>query len=407
MKPTPRTWPSVDIPTKARVLPTLEGVGIMIKQPCIIRIDITQVRVPLRPESLGPYEAAQSNPWHLAPFCLFEVHTDDGLVGLGEAGPHVTLSQAVDEMRPLIGMRVAGLGLQITSGPYSPPPNVRLRRFPPSLFDWTARTGNALETALLDLAGKRLGCSAVDVLGGAYRERVAVDWWCHRQTPQGLANEARMAQSRGFTGIKTKSIAGDRTEEHVAAVAEAVGKDFRIVIDPMMQWIDPLTALDTITRIERIGAAVRLEDPFPHHMPELWRRLRQVSTIPLIWHARDLSILTVGLREQCADGFNIAGGHREFLTLAHAIEVAGYACWHGSGLEMGVTQVARLHAAAAARACELPSDLSSALVREHTLITWDWPFENGYLPLPPGPGLGIELDRHAIEKYCESRTSLE
>lgn len=378
----------------------------MSRQPRIRRIDLTEVRVPLRPESLGPFEPSDIGSWHRWPFCLLEVHTDDGLVGLGEAGPNVSLGQACDELQPLLGCSIAGLALAQPPPRFLPPPNDRLRRLPPALFDWTARTGNALETALLDLAGKRLNCRAVDVLGGAVRSRVAVDWWCHRQTPQGLAAEARVAKSRGFTGIKTKSVAGDHAEEHVAAVAEAVGKDFRLVIDPMMQWIDPLTALDTITRIQKIGSAVRLEDPFPHHMFELWHRVRAISSIPLIWHARELSILTTGLRERCADGFNIAGGHREFLTMAHAIEVAGFACWHGSALEMGVTQVARLHASAAARACELPSDLSSALVREHTLITWNWPFEDGHLPLPEGPGLGIELDRHAIDKYCTARKSL-
>lgn len=379
----------------------------MNNRPRIKRIDVTQVSVPLRPESQGPYEATKKEQWHRWPFCLVEVHTDDGLIGLGECGPRVTLQQVDDEMRPLIGMSVAGLGVENSPAHYLPPYNDRVRRMPTPMFDRTAKTGAGLEIALLDLAGKRMNCRAVDVLGGAYRERVAVDWWCHRQTPEGLAAEAKLAKARGFTGLKTKSVGGDHIEEHVAAVAEAAGKDFRLVIDPMMQWVDPLSALDSFTLIERIGSAVRIEDPFPHDMPELWRRVRHVSRIPLIWHARSMSHLALGLREQVADGFNIAGGHREFLTMAHAIEVAGYACWHGSALEMGVTQVARLHASAAARACELSSDLSSALVREHTLITWNWPFENGYLGLPQGPGLGIELDRDAIEKYCHGRATIQ
>ena len=54
---------------------------------------------------------------------------------------------------------------------------------------------------------------------------------------------------------------------------------------------------------------------------------------------------------------------------------------------------------AAARACTMASDFQSGFIRQHTLITWDWPYRDGMLPLPAGPGLGIELDRDAVERY--------
>jgi muconate cycloisomerase len=66
---------------------------------------------------------------------------------------------------------------------------------------------------------------------------------------------------------------------------------------------------------------------------------------------------------------------------------------------MGIGQVAHVHTAAAARACTMPSDFVSGIVREHTLITWDWPYKDGHLPLPKGPGIGVELDRDAMKKY--------
>lgn len=90
--------------------------------------------------------------------------------------------------------------------------------------------------------------------------------------------------------------------------------------------------------------------------------------------------------------------------MAHAVEVAGYCCWHGSSLELGVGQAAILQAAAAARACTMPSDLQTATIREHTLVTWDWPYDNGSLPLPAGPGLGVELDRDALRHYSRVNT---
>jgi muconate cycloisomerase len=109
--------------------------------------------------------------------------------------------------------------------------------------------------------------------------------------------------------------------------------------------------------------------------------------------------LRQALREGCADNYNCAGTAAEFLALTHALEVAGYSCWHGSSLELGVGQVSCLHATAAARACTMASDFQSGLIRSHTLITWDWPYQDGKLPLPIGPGLGIELDRDALIRH--------
>jgi muconate cycloisomerase len=170
----------------------------------------------------------------------------------------------------------------------------------------------------------------------------------------------------------------------------------------MFQWLSPHEALAIFQALEPFAVGLRIEDPFPQDRPELWQRVRQVSPVPLIWHARRLADLRRALQERCADDFNCTGGLGEFRTLAHAVEVAGHSCWQGSSIEMGVAQVARLHAAAAARACVLPCDFVSGLVRQHTLISWDWPYKDSYLPLPSGPGLGIELDREAVRFYRQA-----
>jgi muconate cycloisomerase len=74
---------------------------------------------------------------------------------------------------------------------------------------------------------------------------------------------------------------------------------------------------------------------------------------------------------------------------------------------MGVAQVARMQATAAARSCSLHSDFCSPLIRQHTLITWDWPFVGDALPLPEGPGLGIALDHAAIKHYQQAEAKFE
>jgi muconate cycloisomerase len=259
--------------------------------------------------------------------------------------------------------------------------------------------------ALLDWAGQRLGCRVVDLLGGTVREAVPVDYWCGRQTPQDLARIVGEARARGFTGLKMKSKIGDPTVAQVRAIKDAAGADFRITIDPMFQWLSPHDALMTLRQLEPWADGVRIEDPFPQDRPEFWQRTRQVTAIPLILHTRTMDVLRRGLQDRFADDYNCSGGLTEFMTQAHAVEVAGYSCWHGSSIEMGVAQVAHLHAAAAARSCVLHSDFVSPLVREHTLITWDWPFQSDRLPLPEGPGLGIQLDLAAVRRYQQAEAT--
>jgi muconate cycloisomerase len=125
----------------------------------------------------------------------------------------------------------------------------------------------------------------------------------------------------------------------------------------------------------------------------------------LIWHARGIDPMRRALEARCCDGFNCSGGLAEFDTIAHAVETAGYSCWHGSMAELGIGQVAHLHAAAASRCCTMASDFVSGFVREHTLITWDWPYRDASLPLPDGPGLGIELDEAAANRFTKAEAA--
>lgn len=139
----------------------------------------------------------------------------------------------------------------------------------------------------------------------------------------------------------------------------------------------------------------------------MWRRVRDVVAVPLVLHTRGMSVLKHGLQHGYADNFNCSGYAAEFMALAHAVEVAGYSCWHGSSLELGVGQAAIVQCAAAARSCTMPSDLQSAYIREHTLVMWDWPYADGSLPIPNGHGLGVELDRDALAHYRRTQVDFK
>lgn len=374
----------------------------------IEHVSVYEVVVPARKDVLdSPALGAfmDGTPWDQMPICLIEARLSDGIVALGEVCRGVSLQSLRPWLELLPGVELSGMSLNVLPAEFRAGTQWHLiERLPVAPWASTTALTTAMEMLQLDWAGKRLGCRAVDLLGGACRESVGVDYWCARQIPSDLTRTVERARELGFRGLKTKSRMGDPVIEQVRAVKAAGGDDFGLTIDPMFQWLSPHDALDIFRKLDALGADhLRIEDPFPQDMPEMWQRVRQVSRVPLIWHGRTMASLRRALQDRCADDYNCSGGIWEFLACAHAVEVLGHACWHGSSIEMGVAQVAHLHAAAAARSCVLHSDFVSGIVREHTLITWDWPYKNGSLPLPEGPGLGVALDRDAVKKYQTGR----
>lgn len=376
----------------------------MSTQPFIKNVIAHEVYVPGKPGAVNSAELGLfADDWDHKPIVLLEFQISDGITALGEVHRGPNIKELAPWLQQLPGLQLRGLDLSFL------PANWRnghgwglLRSHPPALWDSPSPAIYAVEMMLHDWMGKRLGCRVVDLLGGPVRERIAVDYWCGRQMPKDLERIVTHAKSLGFKGIKTKSKIGDPTVAQVRAIKAAGGDDFGITIDPMWQWLSPLDALHMLKQLEPYAQNVRIEDPFPWEQPEMWQRVRQSVAVPLVLHCRNMDVLKRALLDQYADGFNCSGGIAEFRTLASAVEVAGYSCWHGSSLEMGVWQALHLHVIAATRSCTMPSDLQSNLIRESTLTTWDWPYADGSLPIPSGPGLGVELDHDAVKHYARA-----
>jgi muconate cycloisomerase len=88
-----------------------------------------------------------------------------------------------------------------------------------------------------------------------------------------------------------------------------------------------------------------------------------------------------------------------FYKTAAIAEAAWIPVWHGSGVGLGISEAAILHVAAATKACTLSSDVVGEKLRSDDIIMQPIQFEDGYAIVPQGPGLGVELDMQAVEKY--------
>jgi muconate cycloisomerase len=78
--------------------------------------------------------------------------------------------------------------------------------------------------------------------------------------------------------------------------------------------------------------------------------------------------------------------------------VAHKPVWHNSGCELGILDAALIHMCAAAANCTLPSDIVSHL-RVHDLLAKRLEFQDGFVDVPKGPGLGVELDEDAVRRF--------
>lgn len=345
-----------------------------------------RVRVPMKPDTVNSAEydakdAVLAGFWEVPKF-IVRLTTDDGLTGIGETGrgcpeEHVEACAAAVQGRDPRAMSWQSLEI---------PRNAAYGCF---------------EMAIYDLLGKHLGVPACRLLGQQARDRVLVDYWTGRRTPADLARKAKEAKERGFHGIKIKCALEDPNVARIRAVAEAVGSDFKVTMDPNTRFHHPAHAVQLADALgdDRRSVAV-FEDPVPTGNLDWYVLLRQKLQIPVALHLGHPVAVLQAVKREAVDFLNISPGSMAmFVKCCFIAEQAGVPVWHGSGVDLGIMDMSYVHACAAAPAATLPSDIVGNFLREDDLIVQPIAIEDGYARVPDKPGLGIELDEEAVRRY--------
>lgn len=319
---------------------------------------------------------------------LYRVKTDEGLEGWGESYRGVN-PQVVDGI-------IAGLV-------GADPMKMNLRALP---IAWS-REYDGFEAAIFDLVGKKLGVPAYRLLGGAFREWVNVDYWTGRRSTADAVRKAVDAHRLGFKGIKFKCNLADDVVAWAEKIREECGSGFHLVLDPNQRFERPAEVLRFSRQLEAAGNVECLEDPVPRWNLSWYRLLREKTAIPIALHVA-LPYLELGqmiqdavraIQLEAVDYFNFNCGIANFVRLSDIAEAAGIPCWHGSEVDLGILEASYVHACAAARNCTLRSDIFGELVRENDLIREPLEIRDGCVRVPQKPGLGVEVDLNAVEKY--------
>lgn len=153
---------------------------------------------------------------------------------------------------------------------------------------------------------------------------------------------------------------------------------------------------------DNLLARMVLEDPFPRFHLEDFKALRCKIAASVVVHIDPPESLRSVIASGTAGGLNLdsaAVGPFQWRVLAGAAEQANLSVWHGGGCDLGIGTAWHLQLATSAPNCRLPGDQSGPWLREHTLIKQPFQIVDGCIVVPPGPGIGVDVDMAAVESY--------
>jgi L-alanine-DL-glutamate epimerase-like enolase superfamily enzyme len=380
----------------------------------ITRIETIPIRVPIKPELA--IRSGRGGSHLESPFLLVKVHTDEGIIGLGEVSctprwsgeDQVTASHFIEKYfaPSLVGEVVDDVG----------PLNAKFS----TVVAGNYFTKAGVEMALWDIVGKAQGKPVYELfqadslhsrssLLAARSSAVPTKWSVSGVEPAKAAEIARWAVAQGFTKMKVKvGIDPDGDVARVRAVRDAVGDRVRLGVDANGGWPTPDIAIATIQRLHDECAIYFAEQPVPSGDHDSMAEVRRNVPLPII---ADESIYTLAdakmlARAEGADVFSIyvgkAGGIGPALEIAAFADFVGIKCTIGSNLELGVGTAAMIHLALSSPGIDAesyPCDIIGPLFYEDDVLTERLPILGGSARLHDRPGLGIELNDEMVEKY--------
>jgi len=343
------------------------------------------------------------------------VDTDEGIYGVGEAGitgRELAVAGAVTHFKPLLvgqdPFRTEHLWQLLFRGGFFPAQNI------------LSAAISAIDIALWDIKGKALGVPVYQLLGGKVRDKVACYTHCTVATVDELVVSAQKAVAAGWKHLRwglwhhpgtvfEPRPAVDLAIQEFEAVRAAVGNEIELCFDVHTR-LNLRDAVRLCRAVEKFRPYF-IEDPLRSENPDSFKQLRGRVAVPLAageqfsskWEFRQL--IEEEWIDFCRLDVCICGGLTEAKKIAgwcetHYIDVAihnplgpvsGTAALHLnlSCPNFGVQELAHLPG------LSMPDAIQGQPL-----------WEDGYLLPLDKPGLGIEINREALQRYTFEMTEL-
>ena len=361
----------------------------------ITEIEAMLIAIPLRKPTSMSNRTVTSRE-----YVVTRVRTDEGITGSAYTlGGAVVLSSVRDVLRPLV----------LGADPFDS------ERLWDKMYRSTLMVGrkgaviralSTIDIALWDIKGKALGLPLYKLLGG-YADRVPVyasgGYYRQGESFQEMADEmARVVEKWGFGTIKIKvgALSFKEEVERLRTLRRTVGDSVQINVDANCAWNDLTYARKIMRAFEEFGIGW-FEEPV---LPDNFRGGAELA-------ATFETPIATGEQECTRWGFRDLIEHRAADILMPDVAVVG-----------GVSEWMKV--ASLASAYDLPvsshyfhdvhvhlmAAISNGLIAEYFLRDLDIMVfdevvrepllpENGYLPVPQRPGLGMDLDEEKLARY--------
>jgi galactonate dehydratase len=340
-------------------------------------------------------------------FLVCRVHTDEGLTGIGEpypVGPNDAVAAVIADFATWLQGRdprdITGIWHHLYAH----------SRFPGGSVVNAAISG--IEHALWDISGKAAGLPVFRLLGGKCRERVRVYQSCGGATPEACAESAqRLVQQYGYTALKLAPHPPNAERlpwpavlraaaARLAAVRDAVGPDVEIGLDPHARIFEPVKA-------QQLAEAVKpyrpfyLEEPLRPENIDALGAFKRTCPVPVA--TGEMLYTTFQFRDLLARGgadiiqpdVCICGGLLEMKKIA-ALAEAHYVVVAPHNPTGPIATAVNVHFAASTHNFLILEYHPDDEGPRASLLQRPVALQDGYLEIPEGPGLGVELDPDGV-----------
>jgi L-alanine-DL-glutamate epimerase-like enolase superfamily enzyme len=346
-------------------------------------------------------------PLHLKPNLLVRVHTDEGVTGYGECSPmdnRVVAAHLEHILAPLAIGRdpfdIEALVERMFISPYKVAGQA------------LAMAVSGVEIALWDVIGKACGQPIYKLLGGAYRKQIPMYASSMSRSISPVDEARRLAglvEKHGFRAVKVKvgeafgfdrDAAPGRSVALIKEVRAALGDGIEIMMDGNSGFTAP-RAIELARAVEKYRI-FHFEEPCPYWDLDSTAKVARAIDMPVAGGEQDweLTRFREMLQREAVDIVQPdvikAGGFLVCRKIAAIAQAFGCVCTPHQTQPFGT--VANLHLAASTPNIRYFQEYN---IEPHP--RWDTLFvepvlqvKDGYLTVPEGPGLGVEISGEAL-----------
>lgn len=342
---------------------------------------------------------------------IVKIHTDEGIVGLGEADSSPEVAQSIINAPKVLKYCTGLKELLIGEDPLD------IERLWDKMYHGALKLGgrgaviqaiSGIDIALWDLKGKALGLPVYKLIGGGFKNKIKA--YCSvlfPPTSEEVKELTLKAKEKGFFAIKfgwgNFGIDPKNDEALVRAAREAAGDDMEIMVDCGNCFRGFHDAFRTAKMLEEYDVFF-MEEPFWTDDLITYAKLSEKTNIPIATGEKSttrfqfLELMQKGKVDVVQPDIARAGGISETLKIALLADLNG-SMFIPHAWSTDVVIAAALHVNASVKNSLFVEYCFEETPLRKELAVEPIGMEDGYVSVPEKPGLGVELNEEVLEKY--------